>query len=92
MKNADIVKKTGEHPSDISRWLSGKRKITLEKANQIAEKTGLPVGIFTDPELQKHHLGKVKLKYYSDPAPSMTNNEGSNQGESTNQEHLKESA
>lgn len=58
MTLVELSKVTGESITNLSRWLSGKRKITLEKADEIERKTGIPKDVFLDIELQKVYFKK----------------------------------
>jgi len=58
MTLTELSKKTGESITNLSRWLSGKRKISLEKASEIEKKTGIPKDVFLDGSLQKIYFKK----------------------------------
>ncbi len=58
MTLAELSKKTGESIPNLSRWLSGKRKISLERASKFEEKTGIPKEVFLKEELQIKYLKK----------------------------------
>jgi transcriptional regulator with XRE-family HTH domain len=62
MTIAEMARLAGEHPTNLYRWLSGERRITLKKALEVAEKTGLPHTVFSSAEIQARHFGRVFLR------------------------------
>lgn len=58
----EIARKTGYRNVDVYRWLTGERAIKLKVAEDISNKTGLPVKIFTSPKIQEIYFKRVFLK------------------------------
>lgn len=54
----ELANKAGVRQSTISRYLNGTREINLIDADAISKKTGLPILIFIDADLQKKYFGK----------------------------------
>ena len=57
----EFARRAGENPINIHRWLKGERKITLEKAKEIEEKTKIKKEVFIDPALQQKYFGRTWL-------------------------------